>query len=100
MGHHTVVAHTGLEALEKAERFTPDIIFLDIGLPGMDGYEVARLLRAKPQTSHTTLIAVTGWGSEADRLRAKEAGFNRHITKPMEPEEVERLVGEQALRSS
>lgn len=100
MGHHTVVAHTGLEALEKAERFTPDIIFLDIGLPGMDGYEVARLLRAKPQTSHTTLIAVTGWGSEADRLRAKEAGFNRHITKPMEPEEVERLVGEQSLRSS
>jgi two-component system CheB/CheR fusion protein len=100
MGHHTVVAHTGPEALEAAERLPPDIIFLDIGLPGMDGYEVARQLRAKPQTSHTNLIAVTGWGSEADRLRAKEAGFNRHITKPMEPEEVERLVEEQALRSS
>jgi CheY-like chemotaxis protein len=103
LGHETEIADNGLAALKSAESFQPDIIFLDIGLPGMSGYEVARQLRSKPTSHDVTLIAVTGWGSDKDRLEAKNAGFNLHITKPMELDQVERVVNEisqrQGLRS-
>jgi len=60
----------------------PDIVFLDIGMPGMDGYEVARAIRSMPEAGNPILVALTGWGGESDRKRSREAGFNEHLTKP------------------
>lgn len=91
-GHSTQMAHTGPDAIATACTFHPEIVFLDIGLPGMDGYEVARQLRRDPETSASTLIAVTGWGSEEDRRRSSEAGFDFHLTKPVESSTVETLL--------
>ena len=84
-GHQTITAFSGLEALDAAATFDPEVIFLDIGLPGMNGYEVARKLRANPFHDNALLVAVTGWGSEMDRRRSKDAGFDVHLTKPVEP---------------
>ncbi len=82
-GHETATAHSGLAALEVAQTFRPDIVFLDIGLPaGMDGYEVARRLRADPHTANAVLVALTGWGSDDDKRKSTEAGFDFHLTKP------------------
>jgi PAS domain S-box-containing protein len=86
MGHETQVAHDGLEALEVAEVFRPDVVLLDIGMPQLNGYETARRLRARPWASSTVLIALTGWGQEADRRRAREAGFHHHVVKPLDPD--------------
>jgi len=91
-GHDTRSAFSGPEALEVAAGFNPEVIFLDIGLPGMDGYEVARRIRADPQRKYVVLVAVTGWGSEADRLRSKNAGFDEHLTKPVEPRALEEVL--------
>ncbi len=83
-GHHVTTAHDGPSALEKAHRFLPDIVLLDIGLPGMDGYEVARRMRASPDLKTSRLVAVTGYGGEAERLRSEEAGFYDHLVKPVD----------------
>ncbi len=83
-GHKTAMAHRGQEAIETARTFRPEVVFLDIGLPGMDGYEVARHLRAEPDLSNVVLVALTGWGSEGDKQKSKEAGFDFHLTKPAE----------------
>jgi CheY-like chemotaxis protein len=91
-GHATQMAHTGPEAIATAMEFHPDVVFLDIGLPGMDGYEVAQRLRDDPALSASTLIAVTGWGSDEDRRRAAEAGFDFHLTKPLESSAVQTLL--------
>jgi CheY-like chemotaxis protein len=91
-GHSTQMAHTGPDALATATEFHPEVVFLDIGLPGMDGYEVARRLRHDPEFAASTLIAVTGWGSEEDRRRSTEAGFDFHLTKPVESSTVENLL--------
>jgi CheY-like chemotaxis protein len=82
-GHHTRTASDGLSALETAALWSPDVIVLDIGLPGMSGYDVARRLRSDQRFSHTPLIALTGWGSEEDKHEAMAAGFNAHLTKPV-----------------
>jgi CheY-like chemotaxis protein len=82
-GHAVQLAHSGQEALDLAARFLPDLAFLDIGLPDMSGYDVARGLRARPPLQHTYLVALTGWGAAADRLRSKEAGIDLHLTKPV-----------------
>ena len=82
-GHLPSVAHDGAAALAEARRLRPDVILLDIGMPGMDGYEVCRALRAMPETRDAMIIAQTGWGQESDRQRAFEAGFDHHITKPI-----------------
>ena len=84
-GHQTRFAGSGPVALELARAFEPEVVFLDIGLPGMDGYEVARRLRAEPTTVGTMLVAVTGWGSEQDERRCLEAGFDAHLVKPVAP---------------
>jgi PAS domain S-box-containing protein len=84
LGHQTRVAHSGPEALEIAPGFVPEVVFLDIGMPGMSGYEVVQHLRAMPNTASSTIVAVTGWGSEADRMRAQKAGFDHHLVKPVE----------------
>ena len=84
-GHVTQTAHTGQDALAAAKRSDLDVVFLDIGLPaGMDGFEVARRLRADPDTAGVVLVALTGWGSEEDKQKSKDAGFDFHLTKPIE----------------
>jgi PAS domain S-box-containing protein len=83
MGHDTRVVHDGIEALEEAELFLPHVVLLDIGMPRLDGYETARRITGRPWAAATQVVAVTGWGQEADRQRAKEAGFHRHLVKPV-----------------
>jgi two-component system CheB/CheR fusion protein len=84
-GHEVCMAADGAAALEMATTMQPDVIFLDIGLPGMDGYELARRLREVPGLEGTLLIAVTGYGHDDDRRRSKEAGFDHHFVKPVDP---------------
>jgi len=91
-GHEIALAFTGPEGLERARSFLPEVILCDIGLPGMDGWAVARQLRAEPETRGTRLIALTGFGLPEDRRRTLEAGFDRHLTKPVDLPELERLV--------
>ena len=93
MGHEVEKAYDGPAALELAARQRPEVVLLDIGLPGMDGYEVARALRSAPGGADLTLIAVTGYGQEEDRVRSLEAGFDRHLVKPVEPKELEEEMG-------
>ena len=83
-GHETHKAGDGAQALEAATRLRPDVILLDIGMPGMDGYEVARRIRAQPWGREPTLVALTGWGQDNDRKRSSEAGFDAHWVKPLE----------------
>ena len=85
-GHATAMVHNGLEVLAAARGFLPDVVLLDIGLPGMNGYEVAAQLRRESLMEGTLLVALTGWGSDADKRAAKEAGFDVHLTKPVGPE--------------
>jgi CheY-like chemotaxis protein len=91
-GHDVRVAHDGAEALATAARFTPDFAFLDIGMPKVHGYEVARRLRELPATAECVLVAVTGWGQEDDRKRAREAGFDRHLVKPVDPADIDTIL--------
>jgi signal transduction histidine kinase/CheY-like chemotaxis protein len=83
-GHEVFVAYLAEDALKIARETSPDVLFLDIGLPDMDGYELARQLRTLPETAHSSLIAVTGYGQPNDKERARAAGFNHHLTKPAE----------------
>jgi len=91
-GHATRVAHDGHAALAAAQEFRPQVVFLDIGMPGMNGYDTARALRATPGLEHMTLVALTGWGAESDRQLSKEAGFDHHLTKPVQLTVVEELL--------
>ena len=91
-GHHVQIANDGLTALKVAKEFVPALILLDIGMPGMDGYEVARRIRQMPRLDGTRLVALTGWGQEEDRRRTAKAGFNRHLVKPLQPETLESLL--------
>ncbi len=92
VGHDIVLAHDGPEALAVAREARPDVIMLDIGLPGMSGYDVCRELRKDPAFQHTTLIAQTGWGQERDREQAYEAGFDHHLTKPLDLGDLSHLL--------
>ena len=92
-GHDVRIAHDGRSALRAAEDFLPDAALLDIGLPDLDGYELARRLREDPRTRRVRLIAVTGWGQDGDRARAQDAGFDAHLTKPADPDVVLAAVG-------
>jgi CheY-like chemotaxis protein len=83
-GHQTELAHDGLAAVEATRRFAPDIVLLDIGLPGLNGYEAAMQMRSQGNP-RPTLVAVTGWGQQQDRVRAAQAGFDMHLTKPVDP---------------
>ena len=84
-GHEVRVAQNGLAALETAHTFRPSVVLLDIGLPDMDGYAIARRLRAAPETHACVLVALTGYGQPEDRLRSKENGFDHHLVKPIDP---------------
>jgi PAS domain S-box-containing protein len=91
-GHQVRVAHDGPAGLRAAQEHRPEVVFLDIGMPGMDGYEVARRLRQQPGGGDAMLVAVTGWGQEADRRRSHEVGFDRHLVKPVDVDALHRLL--------
>jgi signal transduction histidine kinase len=91
-GHEVRIAYDGAEAIQAAREFNPDIAFLDIGMPKVHGYDVARHLRREPATAECMLVAVTGWGQEGDRAQAREAGFDRHLVKPVDPAEIEAIL--------
>ncbi|MGN6366407.1 response regulator [Asticcacaulis taihuensis] len=100
MGHRGMVAHEGVRALEMAREQTPDVVLLDIGMPGMDGYEVCRQLRQMPEMKNKTVIAQTGWGQESDRQKAFAAGFDHHITKPVSLDLLTQLLADIRLTAA
>jgi CheY-like chemotaxis protein len=91
LGGAARVAHDGESGLEAVSAFHPDIVFLDIGLPRMDGYDVCRRIRLQP-SPRPLVIAVTGWGQAQDKQRALDAGFDAHLTKPVDPAVLERML--------
>ena len=94
-GHETAVAHDGPQALAAVAAFAPHLVLCDIGLPELDGYEVARRIRAIESArggGRTALVSLTGWGSDEDKLRSRDAGFDLHLTKPVDPNDVEALL--------
>ncbi len=92
MGHETRTANDGVEALEVAERFRPDVALLDIGMPKLNGYETARTLRKADYGRGMLLVALSGWGQDTDRLKSAEAGFDLHLVKPVDVAEIQRLL--------
>jgi len=94
MGHEVRMAASGPTALETAAAFHPDIALIDIGLPGMSGYDVARRIREQPELRDVVLVAQTGWGQDDDQRRSREAGFDHHLVKPVKRDTLERLVRE------
>ncbi|HET7307343.1 MAG TPA: ATP-binding protein [Gammaproteobacteria bacterium] len=99
-GYETRIAHDGAAALRIATEFVPAVALIDIGLPVMDGYEVARRLRETPGLEKTRLVAVTGYGQESDRRAAREAGFDEHVVKPLDPAAIGELVGRHATAAA
>jgi CheY-like chemotaxis protein len=91
-GFEVYTAHTGPEALEAAIRYKPRVAILDIGMPGMNGYELARRIRVEAWGTRMMLIAVTGWGQEQDKLKAQTAGFDHHFTKPVDFSALEQVL--------
>ena len=90
-GHSVVAVHDGAQAIEAAEEFCPEIVLLDIGMPGMNGLEVARRLRARDRSPRPLIVAVTGWGQSEDRHRAHDAGFDLHLVKPVEEKQLREI---------
>jgi CheY-like chemotaxis protein len=91
-GHEVETVHDGLQAVEAAARSRPDAILLDIGMPGLNGYEAARRIREQPWGATLQLIALTGWGAADDRRKSQEAGFDVHLVKPVNYEELVRVL--------
>jgi CheY-like chemotaxis protein len=93
MGNSEVrVVNGGQAALDLMAGFHPDVVLLDIGMPGMDGHEVARRVRSQPQFNSTRLVALTGWGQDEDRRRTQESGFDHHLTKPVDIASLQNLL--------
>jgi CheY-like chemotaxis protein/two-component sensor histidine kinase len=92
LGHEVRTAHDGPSALETAREFRPEVVLLDIGMPGMNGYDVARRMRTMPEVRDALLVAQTGWGQDDDRRQSKEAGFNDHLVKPVDLDDLQRLL--------
>jgi CheY-like chemotaxis protein len=91
-GHRVLVETDPCAALERARDEKPEVMLLDIGLPTLDGYELARRLRQAPETASATLIALTGYGRDEDRRRSHQAGFDHHLVKPVDPERLSSLL--------
>jgi signal transduction histidine kinase len=98
-GHRVVTAYDGLAALRMAEEFHPQVALLDIGMPRLDGYELARRIRATAWGRQTLLVAITGWGQARDRQLAQEAGFDEHFTKPLDPAQLTRTLRKASLKA-
>ena len=99
-GHETHKAHDGLEAVEAAARLRPDAVLLDIGLPRLNGYEACRRIRSHAWGAPIIMVAITGWGQEEDREQSNAAGFDRHLVKPVDHDELLRVVGSARPRAS
>lgn len=99
-GHEVCTAHDGLDALEEMRRFKPDVAILDIGMPKMNGYSVAKNIRSRSNEAQPLLIAVTGWGQDKDRRRSKDAGFDHHLVKPVDPAALSALLSSRPLGST
>ena len=93
LGHDAVAAYGGTEALARLADQRPTLLVLDLSMPGMDGFELARAIRAMPGFDAVPMIALSGFGSEADRAKSREAGFDRHMLKPFDLDDLERMVG-------
>jgi len=91
-GHEVRIAHDGPAALEAALEFRPNVVLLDIGLPEMDGYEVAKRIRQEPALANVVLVALTGYGQETNRQRSQEAGFDHHLVKPADFAKVQNIL--------
>jgi CheY-like chemotaxis protein len=91
-GAEVHVVHDGPTALKELDSYEPSVVLLDIGMPGMDGYEVARRIRERPEHRHVVLIALTGWGQREDRERTRAAGFAHHLTKPADVSVLESML--------
>jgi CheY-like chemotaxis protein len=91
-GHDVVTVYDGQAGLDAAQSFRPEIVLLDIGLPGLDGYEVARRLRQQGDTYQALIIAITGYGKEQDRHLSQQSGFNAHLVKPIDLDELQEIV--------
>jgi signal transduction histidine kinase/ActR/RegA family two-component response regulator len=98
MGNEVRTVHDGLQAIEEAAAFRPDLVLLDIGMPRLNGYDAARRIRGERWGKSTLIVAMTGWGQDEDKRRAREAGFDRHFTKPVDPGAIAKLIAE--MRSS
>src|SRR5207249_8161537 len=94
LGHDVRTARDGPSALQNAAEHPPEVVLLDIGLPGMDGYEVARRLREQ-KGPYVTLVALTGYGGEEDKRRSMDSGFDHHLVKPVGTEDLQRVIGGQ-----
>ena len=94
MGHEARTAHDGEAGVAAAAAFRPEVILMDLGMPRLNGYEAARLIRAEPWGAAPFLAALTGWGADGDRQRTREAGFDRHLVKPVDPDALERMMAE------
>ena len=94
MGHETRTAHDGEAAVATAEAFRPQVVLLDIGLPKLNGYEVAQRIRKEEWGASMFLVAITGWGQDEDRRRSEDVGMNLHLVKPVEPSALDRLLAD------
>ena len=98
-GFVVTTAYDGIAAVDQVRHALPDVVVMDIGMPGMDGYDAARLIRQQPGGDKLLLIALTGWGQSADRLRASQAGFDHHLVKPVDYDVLRRCL-EPAVEAS
>jgi CheY-like chemotaxis protein len=94
LGHETRLAYNGPEALDIAGKYGPRVVLLDIGLPGMSGYDVCREMKKLPGLEHAMFVAQTGWGQEQHRRMSREAGFDHHLVKPVEMQALQKLLDE------
>ncbi len=92
LGHEARIAHNGIQALGLAHEFQPDAMIIDIGMPGLDGHDLARRIRAEDWGKDLLLVAASGWGQDEDKQRSLEAGFNMHLVKPVELRTLEGLL--------
>lgn len=99
-GHDIKLAHNGQQGIEVAEEFKPQVIFMDIGLPGMNGYELCSLMQKNPVHANSVFIAQTGWGQSEHRQRSKEAGFAHHLVKPVDMQQLQQLLDTLPVRNN
>jgi CheY-like chemotaxis protein len=97
-GHSVDIANDGLVALKSAEESRPDLIFMDIGMPKLNGYDAARRIREAPWGTGITLVAISGWGQDSDREKSRAAGFDAHLVKPVEFSALDQILSQVAQR--
>ena len=100
LGHEIRTAEDGQQAVNAASEFAPEVVFLDIGMPKLNGYEACRRIRELPKGAAPFVIALTGWGHDDDRRQSREAGFDHHLVKPVDPAELEKLLDTLGRRDS